>query len=58
MSRQIDPAIEQRRQDYLDWLYIRYGRTNNLYTGLFAQRLRELVQRDMDQALGPLGDWA
>jgi len=52
-----NPRIEQRRQLYLDWLYQRYGRSNGLYTGLYGQRIRELVQRDMDEALGPLGDW-
>jgi hypothetical protein len=50
-------TIEQRRQAYLDWLYERYACTDGLYTGLYQQRIRELVQRDMDDALGPLGDW-
>jgi hypothetical protein len=53
-----NPTIEQRRQAYLDWLYERYGRTDGLYTGLYRRRIRELVQRDMDEALGPLGDWS
>jgi hypothetical protein len=54
----INPMIDARQQAYLEWLYIRYGRTNGLYTGLYRQRIRELVQRDMDEALGPLGDWS
>ena len=53
-----DTTIEQRRQAYLEWLYERYRRTDGLYTGLYRQRIRELVQRDMDEALGPLGDWS
>jgi hypothetical protein len=57
-SQVTNPTIEQRRQAYLDWLYERYGRTDGLYTGLYRQRIRELVQRDMDEALGPLGDWS
>lgn len=54
----IDPIIEQRRQDYLEWLYLASGRNNGLYTGLVQQRKQELMKKDMDQALGPLGDWA
>lgn len=56
--KQVDPIIEQRRQLYLDWLYERYGRTNGLYSGLIRQRLQELLNADMDQAIGPLGDWS
>lgn len=55
--RQINPVIENRRQQYLDWLYVRYGRTDGTYTGLLQQRIKELLQQDMDQAIGPLGDW-
>lgn len=47
----IDHRVEQRRQNYLDYLYTRSGRTNGLYTGLFQQRLRELVEQDMEAAL-------
>lgn len=56
--RTINPTVEARRQKYLDWLYERYGRTNCTYTGLLQQRLKELLEHDMDEALGPLGDWA
>ena len=42
-----NPLIEQRRQDYLEWLYHRSGRTNGLYTGLFQGRLQELLLADM-----------
>lgn len=43
--------LQQRRQDYLDHLYNQSGRTNGLYTGLFQQRLRQLVEQDMEAAL-------
>lgn len=42
---------DQRRQDYLEHLYAQSGRTNGLYTGLYQQRIRELVQQDMDAVL-------
>lgn len=45
--RRIDPFEENRRAAYLDWLYQRSGRTCNTYTGLFAERIRELVAIDM-----------
>ena len=51
------PLVEQRRQDYLDWLYERSNRTNGLYTGLFQDRIKDLVKQDMNTTLGPLGDW-
>jgi hypothetical protein len=47
----IDPKTEQRRQDYLDTLYERSGRTCSTYTGLYQERLTELVQRDMQEIL-------
>lgn len=53
----INPVVESRRQAYLDWLYERSNRTSQLYTGLFQSRIKELVQKDMDETLGPLGDW-
>ena len=53
----IDPIVETRRQAYLDWLYERSNKNNQLYTGLFQARIKELVQKDMDESLGPLGDW-
>lgn len=48
---------EQRRQQYLEWLYERSNRKTSLYTGLYQDRIKELVQQDMDTTLGPLGDW-
>jgi hypothetical protein len=45
-----DPKTEQRRQDYLDWLYQQSGRTCGTYTGLYQERLAWLVKQDMQQA--------
>jgi hypothetical protein len=45
-----NPKVEQRRQDYLEWLYQRSGRTCGTYTGLYQERLKELVERDMQEA--------
>lgn len=47
----IDHRLEQRRQNYLDHLYEQSGRTSNLYTGLYQNRLNELVAADMEAAL-------
>lgn len=47
----IDPAREQRRQDYLDALYERSGRTCSTYTGLYQERLAQLVESDMQELL-------
>lgn len=47
----IDHRTEQRRQTYLEHLYAQSGRTNGLYTGLFQQRLRQLVEQDMEATL-------
>jgi hypothetical protein len=46
----IDRKSEQRRQEYLDWLYEQSGRTCCTYTGLYQERLKELVERDMQEA--------
>lgn len=56
-AMKIDPIIENRRQAYLDWLYERSNKSNQLYTGLYQNRIKELIQKDMDETLGPLGDW-
>jgi hypothetical protein len=48
----INPKIEQRRDDYLQWLYQQSGRTCSTYTGLYQERLKELVNQDMRNALG------
>ena len=45
----INPTTEQHRQNYLDALYERSGRTCGTYTGLYQERLTELVQRDMHE---------
>jgi hypothetical protein len=48
----IDHKIEQRRDDYLQWLYQQSGRTCSTYTGLYQERLKELINQDMQKALG------
>lgn len=53
----MDGIKEERRQRYLEWLYERSLRTDGLYTGLYQQRIKELIEHDMDQSIGPLGDW-
>lgn len=57
-SNDCDPVLQNRRQDYLEWLYARSGRISQLYTGLLAERVQQLIAADMDASLGPLGDWA
>jgi hypothetical protein len=47
----INHKIEQRRDDYLQWLYQQSGRTCSTYTGLYQERLKELVNQDMRKAL-------
>jgi DNA-directed RNA polymerase alpha subunit len=50
---------QNHRQSYLEWLYRRSGRTCNTYSGLLAERTRELLAADMrahtenDSATGP-----
>jgi hypothetical protein len=48
----INHKTEQRRDDYLQWLYEQSGRTCSTYTGLYQERLKELVNQDMQKALG------
>jgi hypothetical protein len=48
----INHKTEQRRDDYLQWLYEQSGRTCCTYTGLYQQRIADLIQRDMTEALG------
>jgi len=43
----IDPALEHLRDRYLQWLFMRSGRSCSTYTGLFSERVRELVTADM-----------
>ena len=56
----INPLLEQRRQDYLDALYLLDGRDNPAhphyatYTGLYIQHLSTLVSRDMKEVLAAL----
>jgi len=47
----VDSVVEQRRADYMEWLYEQSGRTNCIYTGLFEERRRYLLERDMREVL-------
>ena len=47
----VDPVVEQRRADYMECLYEQSGRTNCIYTGLFEERRRYLLERDMREVL-------
>ena len=43
---------EQRRADFIDWLYWLYERNNGLYTGLwqqFQQDLAEIVRDNLNE---------
>ena len=51
--KMIDPILEQRKADYMEYLYEWSGRTNGLYTGLLQERKRFLVDRDMLETVGP-----
>jgi hypothetical protein len=48
----INHKTEQRRDDYLQWLYEQSGRTCCTYTGLYQQRIADLIRRDMAEAFG------
>ena len=53
----MSPSTSQHhRQIYLDWLYRRSGRgarthpMHGLYTGLYADRLQQLLAEDMERS--------
>ena len=46
MNPELDPREMQARADYIECLYRASGRTNGLYTGLYQQRVAELVAID------------
>lgn len=48
----INHVEENRKARYLDWLYDNSGRTCMTYTGLYEQRIAELIERDKNEALG------
>jgi hypothetical protein len=37
--------LEQLKSDFLDYLYAKSGRTNGLYTGLWAEHCRTMGER-------------
>jgi hypothetical protein len=49
----VDPVVQQRRADYIEFLYELSGRTNGVYTGLMEERRRYFIERDMDEVLNP-----
>lgn len=50
----VDNAYENRKARYMDWLYDQSGRTSEVYTGLYQDRIKALIKRDMEEALGEL----
>ena len=42
---------QQARADYMDALYEDSGRTNGLYTGLYAERMQQLMTIDRIERL-------
>ena len=42
---------QQARADYMDALYEDSGRTNGLYTGLYAERVQQLMTIDRIERL-------
>ena len=51
-DRRIDPAVEDRRQAYIERLYERSGRRCGTYSGLLEEHIRRLVEQDMEEVLG------
>ena len=50
----MDHVQENRKAQYLDWLYNQSNRTSEVYTGLYQERIKQLIKRDMQEALGEL----
>ena len=46
MNPALNPREQQARSDYIERLYRASGRTNGLYTGLYQQRVAELLAID------------
>lgn len=57
---EINTQVEQRRQDYLDALYLLDGRDSKshprhaTYTGLYTEHVSVLVDRDMREVLAAI----
>jgi hypothetical protein len=47
----VNPAIEARRQAYIERLYERSGRSCSTYSGLFLERIEYLIQEDMQRII-------
>ena len=46
MNPVFNPREQQARADYIRNLYLSSGRKNGLYTGLYQQRIKQLVAID------------
>ena len=46
MNPELNPREQQARADYLQNLYRASGRTNGLYTGLYQERIKQLIAID------------
>ena len=46
MNPELDPREQKARSDYIQHLYLSSGRTNGLYTGLYQERIKQLVAID------------
>ena len=51
MTQFIDPAIETRRQAYIERLYERSGRSCGTYSGLLMEHIQHLLEEDMNRVL-------
>ena len=51
MTYEINPAIEARRQAYIERLYDRAGRSCGTYSGLLLEHIKHLLAEDMEKVL-------
>lgn len=52
IEHHINPAIEARRQRYIECLYERAGRSCGTYSGLLLEHINRLLEQDMAEVLG------
>lgn len=46
MQAELDTAAEQELQEYIEWLYLRSGRTSGSREGLLEWRSQQLLEQD------------
>jgi hypothetical protein len=51
MTNPCNPVEQQARADYIEALYQASGRTNGLYTGIFQNRIDQLILIDKAEVL-------